>query len=75
MTARLLLVLQGLSIIEFDAEIASAAAELLPSTLRSLDAIHLATARELGDDLVAVVTYDTRMLAAAKELDIATASP
>lgn len=75
MTARLRLALQGLSIIEFDAQIASAAVDLRPATLRSLDAIHLATARELGDDLVAVVTYDTRMLAAAKDLGIATASP
>lgn len=75
LTARLRLAFQGLSIIEFDAEIASAAAELRPATLRSLDAIHLASALELGDDLVAVVTYDSRMLAAAKELGIATASP
>jgi predicted nucleic acid-binding protein len=36
--------------------------------LRSLDAIHLATAQELGDELSAVVTYDDRMAAAAKQL-------
>lgn len=34
-----------------------------PATLRSLDAIHLASALTLGDDLLAVVTYDRRMLA------------
>lgn len=32
-----------------------------PDTLRTLDALHLAGARELGDDLEAVVTYDQRL--------------
>jgi predicted nucleic acid-binding protein len=72
---RIRLAFARLTIIEFDAVIASAAAELRPANLRSLDAIHLSTARELGDDLVAVVTYDVRMLAAARALGIATASP
>jgi predicted nucleic acid-binding protein len=41
---------------------------LLPAELRSLDAIHLATAQELGDDLKVLVTYDERMAAAARQL-------
>ena len=37
------------------------AAELRPTGLRSVDAIHLATASALEDDLVAIVTYDRRL--------------
>jgi len=48
---------------------------LRPLRLRSLDAIHLVAAQRAGDTLRAVVTYDTRMLSAAEELAIPTASP
>ena len=41
----------------------------------SLDAIHLATAAALGPDLVAVVTYDRQMLAAARALGLPTVAP
>ncbi|WP_247671909.1 hypothetical protein [Micromonospora sp. M61] len=48
-------------------------------TLRSLDAIHLATAQvltnESGAELVAFVAYDRRLLDAAKAAGLATASP
>ncbi len=43
--------------------------------LRSLDAVHLAAAQELEDDLVGVVSYDLRQLDAAAALGIVTASP
>jgi predicted nucleic acid-binding protein len=43
--------------------------------LRSLDALHLASAMSLGDDLDGVITYDHRMLAAARELGLHTISP
>jgi predicted nucleic acid-binding protein len=43
--------------------------------LRSLDAIHLAAALQLGPGLRSVVTYDHRMADAAGELDLAVASP
>jgi len=49
-------------------------AGLLPGTsLRSLDAIHLAAALRLGAD--ALVTYDVRMLEAAHELGLHTLAP
>ena len=35
---------------------------------RRCELIHLATARELGDELRALVTYDGRLAAAAKQL-------
>lgn len=52
-----------------------AAAGDLPVDVRSLDAIHLATALTLGRDLRVLVTYDERMARAATELDIEVASP
>ncbi len=42
------------------------AAKLAPPALRSLDALHLATALELGDDLEGLVTYDARMAEGAR---------
>ena len=43
--------------------------------LRSLDAIYVACAEQLGDDLAGFISYDSRQLAAARELGIPTASP
>ena len=39
------------------------AAEIGPDVLTSLDALHLATALELGDELTGMVTYDKRLAA------------
>ena len=50
------------------------AAGLEPRPLRSLDAIHLATALSLGD-LDAMVTYDGRLATAAAEAGLEVASP
>lgn len=44
------------------------AATLLPAETRPLDAIHLATAGQLGQDLGALVTYDDRMAEAARHI-------
>lgn len=51
------------------------AGTLLPEELRTLDAIHLATAGRLGVDLREVVTYDQRMAGAARALGYKVASP
>jgi predicted nucleic acid-binding protein len=48
---------------------------LLPLELRSLDAIHLATASLLGADLGEIVTYDERMAAAAQSMGFRVSSP
>ena len=53
------------SLIALDAAVIRLAGELPPRTLRSLDAIHLATALSLGQDLDAFLTYDRRLGAAA----------
>jgi predicted nucleic acid-binding protein len=42
------------------------AGQLSPASLRSLDALHLATAMELGDDLEGIVSYDARLTDAAR---------
>jgi predicted nucleic acid-binding protein len=52
-----------------------AAGALQPPEIRSLDAIHLATAQQLGRDLGHVITYDDRMIDAARKLGIKTTSP
>jgi predicted nucleic acid-binding protein len=46
-----------------------------PPALRSLDALHLASALELGDELTSVVTYDERLAAAATARGIAVTRP
>lgn len=53
----------------------SAAGRMRPPGLRSLDALHLATALELGDDLEGVVTYDLRLGSAAEALAIDVVTP
>jgi uncharacterized protein len=60
-------VLLGLvELIEIDAGIRQAAANLTDPGLRSLDAIHLATALSLGERLGTFVAYDERLIAAAR---------
>jgi hypothetical protein len=58
-------VLAGLYLIKLDGDIIGQAARLEPRTLRSLDALHLATALSLGDDLGAIVVYDSGLATAA----------
>jgi len=65
--------------LEIDNTIRAPAAEFAAPTLRSLDAIHLATAQvltnESGTALIAFVTYDRRLLESAKAAGLPTASP
>ena len=59
-------VLGSLEVIELGREVADRAAAARPEDLRALDAIQLATALELGDNLGAFVTYDDRLAGAAR---------
>lgn len=62
--------------VTLDTALLDAAASLAPRTLlRSLDAIHLASAQLLVADLRAVVTYDQRMTAAASALGLSADTP
>jgi predicted nucleic acid-binding protein len=67
--------LRGVDLIAIDDRILDAAGILEPAILRTLDAIHVATALAIGDDLSAVVTYDDRMTEAARLLGLPTVSP
>lgn len=51
------------------------AGRMEPAQLRSLDAIHLATAKQFGSTLKRVVTYDARMAQAASALGWSVSSP
>ena len=51
------------------------ASRLPDPSLRLLDAIHLATALQLGQDLEALVTYDSRLAAAAKRQQLPVVTP
>jgi predicted nucleic acid-binding protein len=51
------------------------AGSLEPPHLRTLDALHLASALELGADLEGLVTYDTRMIDGAHTAGIAVVTP
>jgi hypothetical protein len=48
---------------------------LKPASLRSLDAVHLATALSLGVELGGVLTYDARMRDAAAVLGLTVVAP
>jgi predicted nucleic acid-binding protein len=61
--------------VELNVEIAERAARLEPVGLRSLDAIHLASALVLGDELDAFITYDARQADAARALGLAVGVP
>lgn len=67
--------LRRVDLIGIDDRILDAAGMLEPRILRPLDAIHLATALSLGDDLAEIVTYDERMTEAARLLGLPTISP
>jgi hypothetical protein len=66
---------EGLALIELSAEVAAAAAALTPPGLRTLDAIHLASAQSAGAELAAFVTYDNRLAEAAGAVGLRVESP
>ena len=58
-------VLARVDLLRLNDRILDAAGRLEPADLRSLDAIHLASAEQLGQDLRGFVTYDDRLGTAA----------
>lgn len=67
--------LTTVAIVELDAELANRAADLSPPTLRALDAIHLATALALADEVSTLVTYDARLADAARAAGLEVVAP
>jgi predicted nucleic acid-binding protein len=71
-------VVEGLGAIDLlpaTASIFETAGRLGPADLRSLDAIHLATALDLGDDCDGIVTYDIRLAEASRQHDLVVLAP
>lgn len=68
-------VLSRVTLVAVDDPILEAAASLRPEDLRSLDAIHLATALALRPEAEALVSCDARLNAAAKALGLAVLTP
>jgi predicted nucleic acid-binding protein len=67
--------LMAITLIPLDQPLLDVAAELHPAELRSLDALHLATAVSLGEDLGRLYCYDARLGEAARALGIDVAQP
>lgn len=74
-TTRARQLLRRVDLVQLDDELLDLAATLDGGILRSLDAIHLAAAETLGDELTAVVTYDERMAAGAARLGLPVVGP
>jgi uncharacterized protein len=68
-------VLARVNLIRVSDRVLDVAAMLPLAELRSLDAIHLAAASQLGASLARVVTYDERMAGAARALGWTVAAP
>ena len=67
--------LRAIAILEIDAATAERAAAVGPPALRSLDAIHLASALSLAAELDAFVTYDLRLADAVREAGLRVIAP
>lgn len=68
-------VLDSLTLTTTPTAIFESAGRLDPAILRTLDAIHVAAALELGDDLEGLVTYDDRLAEAATANGIGVLAP
>jgi predicted nucleic acid-binding protein len=67
--------LEGLALLPLDEAVLAEAASLRPVGLRSLDALHLATALSVKDEIGCFVTYDQRLADAAGERSLNVVRP
>jgi predicted nucleic acid-binding protein len=67
--------LSTITLLPLDRMVLDAAADLDPAELRSLDALHLATALSIGEDLARLYCYDTRLADAARAVGIEVSQP
>lgn len=68
-------ILGSVEVVGVTPRIGERAAAIAPATVRTLDAIHLATALAAMPDLDAFVTYDDRLAEAARALGLPVVSP
>ena len=69
------MLLAGVDLVPITRDLLETAADLGPPSLRSLDALHLATALSLGSALDAFVVYDERLARAATEAGLPVVAP
>ena len=69
------LVLRRIQLMRVNDRVLSEAGRMEPTEVRSLDAIHLASARQLGASVKQIITYDERMADAARACGWAVSSP
>ena len=67
--------LRRITLVKISDRILRSAGTIGPPSLRSLDAIHLATAVVLGDDVARICTYDRRMAEVATDLGFTVVAP
>lgn len=72
---RAMLVLSRIGLHALNRSLLLEAAVLSPRSLRTLDAIHLATALRIRDGLEGFIAYDRRLAEAAKVLDLPVRAP
>lgn len=68
-------VLSRIDLVRINERVLADAGGLPPPELRSLDAIHLATARLFGRSLARLISYDERLTAAAQALGLTVVAP
>lgn len=67
--------LAGIDLVHMTEPLLDYAATMNPAELRSLDSIHLAAALSLGSDLGVFVSYDERLIEAARQQGLPVSSP
>lgn len=67
--------LETIALLDVTPAIRKQAQRLGPAELRALDAIHLATAASVSDQIGAVLTYDTRLADAARAVGLDVQAP
>ena len=72
---RLPLILDLMVLVEISPEVRALAQRITPPAVRTLDAIHLATALRMSDQLTSLVTYDRRLADAATAAGLTVDSP
>ena len=68
-------VLDRIALVRIDDAVVDSAADMDPAELRSLDAVHLATALGIGERLAGLVTYDSRLRDAADRASLPVLMP
>lgn len=74
-TPRAEAILAGINVLPVTTTTFETAGSLEPANMRSLDALHLAAALDLGDELGAILTYDERLADAARSHGVEVIAP